>query len=76
MVVLINWSNPPPQACTLLLEERKVQKAAYKLRRRILCCLLSTYVNDYRSLPPSVWGCPQARSCPHLFLCTLRVRLG
>ena len=40
----------------------KVLKAAYKLRRRLLQALCSTYLTELRSLPPRAWGSAALRS--------------
>ena len=40
----------------------KVLKAAYKLRRRLLQALCSTYLTESRSLPPRAWGSAALRS--------------
>jgi hypothetical protein len=40
----------------------KVLKAAYKLRRRLLQALCSTYLTEFRSLPPRAWGSAALRS--------------
>lgn len=45
-------------------ESLAVAKAAYKLRRRLLQSLLSTYTTDLRSLPPAAWHHPRVREAP------------
>ena len=45
-------------------EKPKVAKAAYKLQRRLLAALLSSYPSESRSLPPAAWASAEVRKAP------------